>query len=104
MKMKLGIVSCYLFFMLINHRSSNLLVSAKSLETQNVASCQHSVDFFKSFLNVTIQTSNKAGECYDHAFDAFLSLITKINVTMCYREHLSPSVFHVFTYHTGNPS
>lgn len=55
--MKLGIVSCYLFLMLINHRSSNLLVSAKSLETQNVASCQHVGEFFKSFLNVTIQSS-----------------------------------------------
>lgn len=56
--------------MLINHRSSNLLVSAKSLETQNVASCQHSVDFFKSFLNVTIQSSNKVGDvCGGHCCD-----------------------------------
>lgn len=63
--MKLGIVSCYLYFMLINHRSSNLLVSAKSLEAQNFASCQHVGDFFKSFLNVTLESSSKVGKCYD---------------------------------------
>ena len=62
--MKLGVTWCYLLFMLINHKSSNLFVSAKSLETQNIASCQHVGEFFKSFLNVTIQPSNKVvGKC-----------------------------------------
>lgn len=62
MKMKLGATWCYLLFMLINHKYS-LLASAKSLETQNLASChEHVGDFFKSFLNVTIQPSNKVGK------------------------------------------
>lgn len=61
--MKLGITWCYLLFMLINHRYSNLFVNAKSLETQNLDSCpEHVEDFFKSFLNVTIKPSAKAGK------------------------------------------
>lgn len=62
MKMKLGITWCYLLFMLINHKYSNLFVSAKNLETQNLACHEHVSDFFKSFLNVTIQPSNKVGK------------------------------------------
>lgn len=63
MKMKFGITWCYLLFMLINHRYSNLFASAKSLETQNLDSCrEHVGDFFESFLNVTIQPSNKVGK------------------------------------------
>lgn len=66
--MKLGVTWCYLLFMLINHKSSNLFVSAKSLETQNLANCQHVTDFFKSFLNATIQPSSKVGECCDRPY------------------------------------
>ena len=63
MKMKLGITWCYLLFMLINHKNS-YYVSAKSVETQNLASCQEHVgEFFKSFLNITIEPSEKVGKC-----------------------------------------
>lgn len=61
--MKLGITWCYLLFMLINHKNSNLFVNGKSLENQNLASChEHVSEFFKSFLNVTIQPSEKVGK------------------------------------------
>lgn len=63
--------------MLINHKYSNLFASAKSLETQNLASC-HEHDFFKSFLNVTIQPSEKVGKCCDRAPFALLSLIKEL--------------------------
>jgi hypothetical protein len=60
----LDVTWCYLLFMLINHSRSNSFVSAKSLETQNLASCRgHVADFFQSFLNVTIEPSNKVGKC-----------------------------------------
>lgn len=67
MKMKLGITWCYLLFMLINHKNS-YYVSAKSVETQNLASCQEHVgEFFKSFLNITIESSEKVGDiCGGH--------------------------------------
>lgn len=73
MKMKLVVTWCYLLFMLINHKSSNLFVSAKSLETQNFANCQHVTDFFKSFLNATIQPSSKVGECCDRCSTTVIS-------------------------------
>lgn len=91
MKMKLGATWCYLLFMLINHKYS-LLASAKSLETQNLASChEHVGDFFKSFLNVTIQPSNKVGKyskvCFDRCStpSRLLSAIKPIfsNVMLC---------------------
>lgn len=63
MKMKLGITWCYLLFMLINHKNS-YYASAKSLETQNLAICnEHISEFFKSFLNITIEPSEKVGKC-----------------------------------------
>ena len=64
MKMKLGITTwCYLLFMLINHKNS-YYASAKSVETQNLASChEHVSEFFKSFLNITIEPSEKVGKC-----------------------------------------
>lgn len=63
MKIKLGITWCYLLFMLINHKNS-YYVSAKSVETQNLDGCQEHVgEFFKSFLNITIEPSEKVGKC-----------------------------------------
>lgn len=61
MKMKLGATWCYLLFMLINHKYSNLFASAKSLETHNILYCHESL----SFLNVTIAPSENFGKCYD---------------------------------------
>lgn len=111
MKMKLGATWCYLLFMLINHKYS-LLASAKSLETQNLASChEHVGDFFKSFLNVTIQPSNKVGKyskvCFDRCStpSRLLSAIKPIfsNVMLCSPELWRP-LLCVFVYRTGNPS
>lgn len=66
MKMKLGIIWCYLLIMLINHKSS-YFATAKSVDTPNLASCQeHVSEFFKSFLNITIEPSEKAGKCRCH--------------------------------------
>jgi hypothetical protein len=63
MKMKLGIIWCYLLFVLINYKNS-YYASAKSVETQNLASChEHVSEFFKSFLNITIEPSEKIGKC-----------------------------------------
>lgn len=71
MKMKLGITWCYLLFMLINHKNS-YYVSAKSVETQNLASCQEHVgEFFKSFLNITIEPSEKVGKCKNNNISLF---------------------------------
>lgn len=103
MKMKLGVTWCYLLFMLINHKSSNLLVSAKSLETENLACHEHVGDFFKSFLNVTIEPSTKVGKCVRPrcSFNTFspLSLI-RLYLVLCY----NVSGILVFVYRTGNPS
>jgi hypothetical protein len=72
----LDVTWCYLLFMLINHRSSHSFVSAKSLETQNLASCRgHVGDFFQSFLNVTIEPSNKVGKCPTTRIIASMSVI-----------------------------
>jgi hypothetical protein len=60
MKIKLGITWC-LLLVLINHKSSKLFASAKSLETQHCA--EHVGSFFTTSLNVTIQSSGKVGEC-----------------------------------------
>lgn len=71
MKMKLGITWCYLLFMLINHKNS-YYANAKSVEGQNLASCQeHVSEFFKSFLNITIEPSEKIGDiCGGHCCSA----------------------------------
>lgn len=90
MKMKLGITWCYLLFMLINHKNS-YYVSAKSVETQNLASCQEHVgEFFKSFLNITIEPSEKVGKCKNNNFSLFLLLWfmkTAQYKTVCYVQH-----------------
>lgn len=63
MKVKLGIITwCYLLLMLINHNKDSYYVSAKSLDTTQQNCNEHVGEFFKSFLNISIISSEKIGK------------------------------------------
>lgn len=104
MKMKLGITWCYLLFMLINHKSSNLFASAKSLETQHCP--EHVSHFFTTSLNVTINSSGKVGKSHNNLtcniYRSCLSVIKIIFfcITKCREGHfcvfllITPAIHH----------
>lgn len=67
MKVKLEIITwCYLLLMLINHNKDSYYVSAKSLDPTQQNCNEHVGEFFKSFLNISIKSSEKIGKPIKH--------------------------------------
>lgn len=69
MKVKLGIMTwCYLLLMLINYNKDSFSVNAKTLDIAQQNCNEHVGEFFKSFLNISIMSSEKLGKCFKLLF------------------------------------